>query len=103
MAPEDNLEHLGRQTMGRPPSNDDKCRLTKRDENMLEQGNPLTDLLDQESHRMDSSRGSLIENQVAPDSALEGPITRSEVKRVTQSTMMQLVNKSDAPIVQRVK
>lgn len=47
---------------------------------MLEQGHLLPNLLDRESDRIDASQGSLIDNRVAPEPPLEGPMNRSEVE-----------------------
>lgn len=64
---------------GIPPSNNENYRPTDRDENTLEQDDLLAKLLDRESDKIDTSRGSLADDHVAPKLLLEGPIARSEV------------------------
>lgn len=67
----------------------------------LKQGDLLTNLLNWESYRMNTSRGSLTDERVAPESTLKRPITQYEVKGMRAFTTMQLADKLDTRIAQK--
>lgn len=52
---------------------------------------------------METSRGSAIDDRVAPEFTLEWPIIRPEVKIMIESTMTQLVDKLGTQIAQKTK
>lgn len=57
-------------------------------------------MLDQDFGRMHFSRGSLIDDLVAPKPTLEDPATRCEVVGIMKSTMTQLASRLDTRITQ---
>lgn len=85
------------------PSNDENYRPTGKDENRLEHGDLLTNLLDKETGRLHTSRESLVDNQSAPKPTLEQQISRSELKEIMESTMTHLVDKLNTRIVQKTE
>lgn len=52
---------------------------------------------------MDSSGGGQVDDRVAPEPMLEGPITRTEVKEIIEIIMTQLVDKILTRIVQKTE
>lgn len=103
MAPDDNLEQEVRQAGRIPAFNDEEYRPMGRDENTLKQNDLLTDKLGQESGRMDTSRGSVIDDHVALAPTLEGPIYRSKFNAAMESTITQLVYKLNTPVAQKTE
>lgn len=65
------------------------------DENTLEQGEWLTDLLDRESDSIYKSEGGLIGDRVAPELTFEKVTTPFECERMVKSKITQLVNELD--------
>lgn len=63
----------------------------------------MTNLLDRESDKIDTRRGSLIDDYVAPEPTLEGPVTRSGAEEMTEFPMTQLVDKLDARTLQKTE
>lgn len=57
------------------PFDDKEHRRTGRDENTLRQKDLLPNLLDRESGKMDTSRGSLVENRLGQEPTSDGLIT----------------------------
>lgn len=57
--------------------------------------------MNQESHKIDTSWGNLVEDHVAQEPMLECRTNWFEVKRMTMSTMTPLINKLDTWIAKR--
>lgn len=92
MALVDNREQLSQQASEMPASNDKEYRPPGRHKIPLGKDNPLTNLLGRQSSRMETSQSSLNDNRVAPEAPLERSTARSEVKKMMEFTMTQLVD-----------
>lgn len=91
------------QAEGIPEPDDEDCRPTRGDENKFKQSDFLTNLLERESDRMDTNRGSLIDDHAPPAPTLGGPISWSEVKTKMKFTMTQLVDKLHSRIAKETE
>lgn len=91
-APVDHPEQLVWQVGAIPTSNNEKYCSAGRDENLLKQCDTLINLLHQESNKIDTSRGSLVDDRMAPEPTLGGSITRYKIKGKMEYTLTQPVD-----------
>lgn len=96
IAPVDSQKHLDWRVVKVQPFSEEKCRWTRQSKNILEQGNLLTNRLNQELDRMNVGRESLIDNFAAPLEPMSGgPTVRSRRMSMVESTMTQVLSKLD--------
>lgn len=100
MVPVDSPEQLVLQLVGVLVPNNEQYRPARRNENTLEQGHLLTNLLDRDLEWMDTTPSSLIDDRVALEVRLVELITRSEDKRMMEFMMAKLVDKLETRIAQ---